>query len=132
MRLSKTKPASERPSLPRQSLARPARRLLLLVGDGTEFPPDGYDAVVGLDGAVPLGGRARFRLNVGHGLREFAKWGSLCVLLFPNADRFDVCGRNPAAAALYSELRGLAEADGGFEARLLSPSSVPSSPSATK
>ena len=101
------------------------------MGNGAEFPADGYDAVVGMDGARLRGGTPRFRLKVGPGLRAIAKWGSLCVLCFPNADRFDVCGDTKAAAALYSELRGLAEADGGFETSLLSPRSVPSSPSVT-
>jgi len=105
--------------------------LLLLVGAGADFPSDGYDAIVGMAGAPLRGGCPRFRLKVGGSLRDLAQWGSLCVLLFPNADRFDVCGRTPAAEALYSELRGIAEADGGFETSLLSPTSSLSSPSAT-
>ena len=117
--------------VPRPPGASAVRRLLLLVGAGAELPAGGYDAVVGLGGAEPLGARLRVSLKVGSGLRALADFGALCVVLFPNATRDDVCGRIPAAKALYSELRGLAEADGGFEARLLPPSSVRSSPSAT-
>lgn len=124
-------PGHALPTAPNQPCAIAARRLLLLVGAGADFPADGYDAVVGLGGAPLRGDHPRVRLKVGTGLRAIAKWGSWCVLLFPNADRFDVCGRTKAAKALYSELQGLAKADGGFETSLLSPSSVPSSPSAT-
>ena len=110
------KPAHPKPFSPG---AVAVRRLLLLVGPGAEAPADSYDAVVCLGGATPRPVGLRFRFNVGSSLADLTKWGALCVLLFPNAVRFDVCGRTKAAAALYSELRGLAAFDGGFEARLL-------------
>jgi hypothetical protein len=101
--------------------ATAVRRLLLLVGAPApaEARASDYDAVVGLCGVSPSQGRLRYRFQLGPNPAELRKLGALCVLFFPNAVRFDVCGRTPAAAVLYSELRGLAEFDGGFEARLL-------------
>jgi len=107
-------------SHPSVRAAATVRRLLLLVGETTADPlTDRYDAVAGLGGASPRQGRRRFRLDLGDEPANFQKWGVLCVLLFPNAVRFDVCGPAPAAAAIYSELKALAEAGGGFETELL-------------
>lgn len=110
------------PTIPlNQPAAASIQRVLLQVGDVNlpEATFNNYDAVVGLGSVAPRHGRTRYQLCLSEDPSDLKQWGSLCVLYFPNAVQFDVCGG--AAGQLYFELRALAAYDSGFKVSFLRP-----------
>ena len=98
-----------------------AKQVLIELGPEHPAPASTqpYDALVGLDCTPSPGFAPRYRFQVAE--LDPSRISALCVLYFPAATRFAVYGGSGEAAALFDELRRLAEQMGGFEVQRITP-----------